>query len=114
MAGMNSGKHENPESRSPFFSLDQVRPGTSVRVKQLPDSPEVTHRLREIGFGEEQTIRLLSSHTHVICQVCQSRLAIGVQLARSILVEPIVHPLGARNDSATNAFAGVRRALAPG
>jgi len=49
----------------------------------------MTHRLRELGFCEEQRIRLLSQHAGIICQVCNVRLAISLRLADSILVEPL-------------------------
>lgn len=71
--------------------LSSVRAGTAVRIKQLSASPEVTHRLREMGFCEEQKIRLLAQHTNIICQVCNVRLGISAQLAEKILVEPL-HP----------------------
>lgn len=71
--------------------LDEVRAGTSVRIKQLNGAPELTHRLRELGFCEEQRIKLLMKHTNVICQVCNVRLGISKQLAGTIMVEPIPH-----------------------
>lgn len=80
----------NSECRQPFVCpLSSVRAGTSVRIKQLSAPPEVTHRLREMGFCEEQKIRLLAQHTNVICQVCNVRLGISTQLAERILVEPL-------------------------
>ena len=72
--------------------LDAVRPGMSVRIKQLNGSTEVTARLREMGFCEEQRIRLLMKHTNIICQVCNARLGISSQLAKTILVEQIPPP----------------------
>jgi Fe2+ transport system protein FeoA len=47
-------------------------------------------RLREIGLGEEQVVKMVSSQSMVVCQVCNARLAIGAALAETILVEPIV------------------------
>jgi ferrous iron transport protein A len=47
------------------------------------------NRLRELGFCEDQIIRLLTSQTNFICQVCNTRLAISKQLAQLILVEPV-------------------------
>ena len=49
----------------------------------------MTHRLREMGFCEEQKIKLLSRHTDLICQVCNARLGISSRLAEKILVEPL-------------------------
>ncbi|MBI3875944.1 MAG: ferrous iron transport protein A [Verrucomicrobia bacterium] len=69
--------------------LDSVRAGASVRIKHLAASPEMNHRLREMGFCEEQRIKLLMKHTNVICQVCNVRLGISKQLAESIMVEHI-------------------------
>jgi len=72
--------------------LSRIRAGTAVRIKQLSASPEVSHRLRELGFCEDQQIRLLSQQTNVICQVCNVRLGISAELAESILVEPVPAP----------------------
>ena len=69
--------------------LNRVKAGTDVRIKQLATSPEISHRLREMGFCEEQQIRLVSRQVNVICQVCNARLGISAQLAESILVEPL-------------------------
>ena len=77
------------ENRCIVCPLNRVRAGTAVRIKQLCASPEVSQRLREIGFGEEQIIRLLASSTNVICLVCNARLAISAHLAEIILVEPL-------------------------
>ena len=69
--------------------LSRVQTGAAVRIKQLCASPEVQHRLRELGLCEEQVIRLLTSRNNLICQVCNARLAISEQLAQMILVEPV-------------------------
>ena len=70
--------------------LSQMRVGTACRIKQLCASPEIAHRLREMGFCEEQRIRLLSQHSNVICQVCNARLGISAELADAIWVEPLL------------------------
>ena len=69
--------------------LNQVRAGIPLRIKQLCTSNEVAIRLREIGFCEEQMIKLLTAGTNIICLVCNARLAISLTLAQAILVEPI-------------------------
>jgi Fe2+ transport system protein FeoA len=61
----------------------------AVRIKQLCAAPELQNRLRELGLGEEQIIKLLTSHANFICQVCNARLAISQQLAQLIMVEPL-------------------------
>lgn len=73
--------------RSFLCPLSQVKAGVAVRIKQLPPAPEVSHRLREMGFCEEQRVKLLSRHGNIICQVCNARLGISLQLAETILVE---------------------------
>jgi Fe2+ transport system protein FeoA len=72
--------------------LNRIRAGTAARIKQLSASPEVSHRLRELGFCEDQPIRLLSQEVNVICQVCNVRLGISAELAEAILVEPMAMP----------------------
>jgi Fe2+ transport system protein FeoA len=69
--------------------LNRVKAGVAVRIKQLCASPQVADRLREIGFCEDQIIRLLTSHTNIICMVCNTRLALSSQIAETILVEPV-------------------------
>ena len=73
----------------PLCPLNHVPPGTLVRIKQLSATPEMAGRLREMGFCEEQRIKLLQKHTNVICQVCNARLGISTKLAETILVEPL-------------------------
>ncbi len=64
-----------------------MKAGARVRVRQLSAPPEVSQRLREIGFAEDQQIRLVSSQQSVICMVCNARLALSQNLAETILVE---------------------------
>lgn len=69
-------------------TLAQAAAGASLRVQRLTAPPEVAVRLRELGFCEQQRIRLLSRHTNVICQVCNVRLGLSQDLAHMIVVEP--------------------------
>jgi len=73
--------------------LSRVRAGTVVCIKQLSASVEVMDRLREMGFCEEQQIKLISQGGNLICQVCNARLGISAKLADAILVEPLFHRL---------------------
>ena len=68
----------------------------AVRIKQLCAAPEVQSRLREIGFCEDQIVKLVTSRNNFICQVCNARLAISEQLARLILVEPVPATVSSR------------------
>jgi len=69
--------------------LSWVKAGAVVCIKELAAAPEVKERLRELGFCEEQKIKLLSSSSSYICQVCNARLGISQKLADSILVEAV-------------------------
>ena len=69
--------------------LSQVKAGAVVCIKHLTTTPEVTNRLRELGFCEEQRIRLLTRQSNFICQVCNARLGISKKLADSIMVETV-------------------------
>lgn len=60
-----------------------------MRVRQLCATPDVNQRLREIGFAEQQQVRLVSAQQSVICMVCNARLAISQQLAETIMVEQV-------------------------
>ncbi|PYJ58435.1 MAG: hypothetical protein DME24_16440 [Verrucomicrobia bacterium] len=74
----------------PFICpLSKLRVGAACRIKQLSASPEIAHRLREMGFCEDQKIKLLSQQTNLICQVCNVRLGLSAELADAILVEPL-------------------------
>jgi Fe2+ transport system protein FeoA len=80
------GQCAGPTSLCP---LTQVKTGAVVCIKELLASPELRVRLRELGFCEQQRIKLLSRHSNIICQVCNARLGISRQLAESILVEAL-------------------------
>jgi Fe2+ transport system protein FeoA len=67
--------------------LSRVKAGAVVCIKHLSTAPEVTQRLRELGFCEDQRIKLLTRQSNFICQVCNARLAISEKLADSIMVE---------------------------
>ena len=69
--------------------LNLVKAGVEVRVKQVCGSPDVQRRLREVGICEDNIIKLLTSQANLICQVCDARMAISEQIAKTILVEPL-------------------------
>lgn len=79
------GKCAGPE----VCPLSRVKAGSTVCIKQLATAPDVTDRLRELGFCEEQQIKLLARQSNLICQVCNARLGISQELADSILVETL-------------------------
>jgi Fe2+ transport system protein FeoA len=66
-----------------------VQAGAVVCIKQLGASAEACERLREMGLYEEQTVKLLSRDSSVVCELCQSqRLNLSNEVAATILVEP--------------------------
>jgi ferrous iron transport protein A len=77
------------DARCEVCPLSAVKAGVAVRIRKLCASPEVQNRLRELGFGEDQIIKLVTSQANFICQVCNARLAISEQLAKLIMVEPL-------------------------
>jgi Fe2+ transport system protein FeoA len=89
-----SEDHDTPDEQihcaKPFTCpLSLVRAGMMVRITELSAPPDVTQRLREIGFGEHQVIRLVVRSSNLICQVCNARMALSSQLAQMIIVEPL-------------------------
>ncbi len=69
--------------------LSRVQVGMEVCIKKLATAPEMQDRLRELGFCEQQRIKLLSRHANLICLVCNSRLGISEKIADHIMVETI-------------------------
>ncbi len=69
--------------------MNRVQVGVAVRIRQLCAKPELQARMRELGLREDQIIKLLTSRSNIICQVCDARLAISEQLAKLIMVEPL-------------------------
>jgi ferrous iron transport protein A len=76
-------------SGSSLCPLSRVEAGSVVCIKRLAAAPDLSDRLRELGFCEEQKIRLLARDSNLICLVCNARLGISEKLAESILVEPL-------------------------
>ena len=46
------------ESRCELCPLSRVKAGVAVRIRQLCAAPELQNRLRELGLGEDQIIKL--------------------------------------------------------
>jgi Fe2+ transport system protein FeoA len=69
--------------------LSRIEAGVVVCIKQLSAEPHVTDRLREMGFCEQQRVKVLSRKSTFICQVCNARLGISEKLADHILVETV-------------------------
>jgi Fe2+ transport system protein FeoA len=84
--------HDTQERDCPapaICPLSRVAAGTTVCVRELIASPELSDRLREMGLCEDQRVKLVSRQDSIICQVCNARIALSERLAESILVEPV-------------------------
>ena len=61
--------------------------GTRVRVRHLASRPEISARLRELGFCENAIIRCVTKgFGNIICEVCDTRVGLDSGLARRIHV----------------------------
>jgi Fe2+ transport system protein FeoA len=69
--------------------LNRLVEGATGRVKRLVATPEVNHRLREMGVFEDQRVKVLARPSNLICQVCNARLALSQELGEAIMVEPL-------------------------
>ena len=69
--------------------LSHARAGETVVVRRLDGPEDTNRRLREMGFGEEQRVRVISLQAHVLCQVCNARLGVSAKLAEVIMVESL-------------------------
>jgi Fe2+ transport system protein FeoA len=82
--------HESSCASEPHLCpLTRVPAGSAVRIKRIAADPNVSNRLREMGFYEDQRVKLISCQPHLICVVCNTRLGLSTQLAETILVEPV-------------------------
>ena len=71
--------------------------GATVAIHRLYTTPEVSDRLREMGFCEKQKIKLLARDSNFICQVCNARLGLSPKLAEAIYVKAVSLPLENRD-----------------
>lgn len=69
--------------------LTDLPDGTAGRVCELAGQPELCQRLREIGFCESAVIEKISGQKTLICQLCQTRIALSERAAQHIVVELI-------------------------
>jgi len=61
--------------------------GTSVRIRHLTSRPEISTRLRELGFCENAIVRcVMKGYGNIICEVHNTRVGLDSGLARGIHV----------------------------
>jgi Fe2+ transport system protein FeoA len=67
------------------MKLSDVQAGRRVRIRRVSSRPEVSARLREIGFCENTVIRCVSKgHGTMICEVYETRIGLNTGLAQGI------------------------------
>ncbi len=72
--------------------LNQLARGKTGRIKRLASTPELNRRLRELGIFEDQHVKMVGRPSNIICQVCNTRLALSDELGELIWVEPLATP----------------------
>ncbi len=61
--------------------------GTFVRIRHLASRPEVTGRLRDLGFCEDALVRCVNKgYGNIICEIYNTRVGLDSGLARRIHV----------------------------
>ena len=80
-------------TREPFrpqrMSLTDLPVGATGRVCELAGDASVCARLRELGFCESAMIAKVSGEKTLLCQICNTRIALSDSAARYIVVELI-------------------------
>lgn len=70
-------------------TLTEAPVGKYFRIYDLQSTPEICHRLRELGFYENAIIRCMSnSESHLICEVCNTRFGLNEHIAKGIFIVP--------------------------
>jgi Fe2+ transport system protein FeoA len=69
------------------MTLLDVPAGSLVRIKQVKADPDVSRRLREIGFCEHAFVScILKNHDSIICGISNTRIGLDRRLAGNIHV----------------------------
>jgi Fe2+ transport system protein FeoA len=69
------------------MTLIDVPVGTCVRIRHLTSRPEISTRLRELGFCENAIVRCVTKgYGNIICEVYNTRVGLDSGLARRIHV----------------------------
>jgi len=69
--------------------LSDLAQGERGRVCDLQGDVNLCSRLREMGFCEEAIVERLSGSQTMLCQVCNTRVALNGRAAQHILVEKL-------------------------
>lgn len=72
---------------SASITLYDALPGSRVRIRRLHAQPEVSHRLRELGFCEDVVIRCIAhGYGNVVCEISNTRVGLNRHVAKGIVV----------------------------
>lgn len=70
-----------------LIALSDAPLGRRLRVRHLGTHPELSSRLREMGFFENAVIRCITKGDGtIICEVCNTRVGMNNRVARTIIV----------------------------
>src|ERR1043166_3210187 len=69
--------------------LTELPVGATGRVCELNGKAEVCQRLRELGFCESAVIEKVSGQRTLLCQICNTRIALSDRAAEHVIVELI-------------------------
>jgi Fe2+ transport system protein FeoA len=74
-------------TRRTSMTLSDAPIGAPVRIHRLTSRPEISTRLRELGFCENSIVRcLMRGHGNIICEVYDTRVGLNNVLASGIHV----------------------------
>ena len=73
-----------------MYPLSITKEGEEIHIQCLGCGCDEASRLRELGCIEGVSGKILSKHHNVILQVGETRIAIGGDLASSIIVTPAI------------------------
>jgi Fe2+ transport system protein FeoA len=69
------------------MKLSDAPVGARVRIRHLKSQPDVSHRLREMGFCENTIVRCITKgYGNIICEVFDTRVGLNRGLAGEIVV----------------------------
>lgn len=69
-------------------TLNEVAVNCDVRISAL--NGPACDRLRDLGFCEQMQLRKISNGRNLVCTVCGAKMAISRELAKQVLVSPIL------------------------
>lgn len=70
-------------------TLIQIPTGRFARILRLQSQPEISFRLREMGFYENAIIRLVvNEEGNLICKISNTRIGLNHSVAHDIIVVP--------------------------